>query len=911
MVLKIRRILTLGFIVLFLLLAVFSFFYVVNVAAVRISVTPYFGHVSDTVTVSGIVPPNNKWNLTFDTNGNGAFDTGEKLIEQTASSDSNIQYSFPIPPCTGSDSGTLHAVTIATAYQPPPPTPDSPPMFIFLLVSGATTNPAYDPPYTATANINVTTNRIVNIPSSIQMGTQIPINLTLTGGTTYTQYNFKANVTKPDGAIVTTTFPATTNALGSNNTSISFPTNFGSGQITNAGIYTITVQDTTFTTTLNYSAKVTAVQSPPPPHTPPNATITSISPNPAKMGTTVAFSGYGTALSGYSITRYRWMSNISGGEFGSTANFSINSLIEGVHRITFDVQDSNGSWSAPASQTLKIDPSTSNVTDSPNTPTPTPNNEPNPPSNNTSPSSVTPTPTAPPSSGDNNSGSSSSSSSATPDSNNNNSTKPTPTPTPPIPSNGGSNNDGANSNRQPTARLTITPPTQITQGQNIIITGEATDPDGTIANYTWLSDLNGIVSTSNRLNTEKLSPGTHHITFQATDNDGALSNAVEMVLMVNSPSGTDPLIYVGATGAGTLIAVSAGAAVWTHYGRPSSLQIKSKLDQKNAQQKEQDTKQEKKDEKKENKKRARLIFSDFSIPTNVMKDTSYVAEFKLKNVGNGKATGVTVETFTSSLFDFKNTSMPVGDLSPGQVTTINMPFLTSPEIRKTLYNLKFEVKSKQASTKIKRCYLRGGCIGLLTDAEDSKTSAPLKAWLTLNHYPFKELHDAASMMQLYHYDLLIVSISHDLPVKWVANLFTFVENGQSLLLLDRINTNNTTPLTEALGYEEEPNAVTYPETALEICKQHPITNGLRLGESLPLGLCVNNTSKFIQATVPATIVANSVNKENRFTEEGKIAAVMVKQDGKGKIVHLNFKAQEHLNQIDRIIKNSVDWLLWD
>lgn len=383
-----------------------------------------------------------------------------------------------------------------------------------------------------------------------------------------------------------------------------------------------------------------------------------------------------------------------------------------------------------------------------------------------------------------------------------------------------------------------------------------------------------------------------------------------MVLTINSPSSADPLLYAGAAGAGTIIAISAGAAIWTHYNRLSSVQIKRKLNQKNAQQNQEDSKQDKED-KKENKKRARLIFSDFTIPSNVMKDTHYTAEFKLRNVGNGKAMGVTVEAFASSLFDFKNASMVVGDLSSGQFATISMPFLTSPEIRKTLYNLKFEVKSKQASTKTKRCYLRGGCIGFLTDSPNSEASAPVRAWLASNHYPFKEFYDAASMMQLYHYDLLIVSAGHNLPAKWVQNLCTFVENGQSLLLIDKINTDNSAPLTEALGYAEEPNSVAYAQATLEICQQHPITNGLRLGESLPLGSCVNNASKFIQAEAPATVVANNVNQQSSLAAEGRIAAVMVKEDGKGKIVHLNFHAQEHLNQIDRLMKNSVDWLLWD
>jgi hypothetical protein len=295
-----------------------------------------------------------------------------------------------------------------------------------------------------------------------------------------------------------------------------------------------------------------------------------------------------------------------------------------------------------------------------------------------------------------------------------------------------------------------------------------------------------------------------------------------------------------------------------------------------------------------------------------MKDTAYTAQFKVTNLGSAKATNIRVNTLANRFFGIKNPVVPVRDLSPGEHETLNIPFTTNPEIRKNLYQLQIEVKSKQTPAKVKRCFMRGGRIAVLTDTEVPSVAEPVLSWLKTNSYPFEELHDAAHLMtQLYQYDLLIVSANHDMPSKWVNNLVTFVENGQSVLILDKISTRSPERLTEALGYVEEPNAVNIPQAALEICHSHPITTGLSLGETIPLGPCIENTVKFTQTPTPATIIANSVNQQSNLGPSSPIAVVMVKQDGKGKIVHLNFHAQDHLTQIDKLIKNSVDWLLWD
>jgi len=85
---------------------------------------------------------------------------------------------------------------------------------------------------------------------------------------------------------------------------------------------------------------------------PPTATIVSISPNPADFGQMVYFSGEGNDPDG-SIIAYSWESNIAG-PLSVEPSFETDTLSEGVHTITFKVQDNELEWSAPATESLTV-----------------------------------------------------------------------------------------------------------------------------------------------------------------------------------------------------------------------------------------------------------------------------------------------------------------------------------------------------------------------------------------------------------------------------------------------------------------------------------------------------------------------------------------------------------------------------
>ncbi|WP_292471328.1 NosD domain-containing protein [Methanolobus sp.] len=82
------------------------------------------------------------------------------------------------------------------------------------------------------------------------------------------------------------------------------------------------------------------------------ATITSITPYPATEGTTVSFSGTGTAAYG-EIVGYKWSSSIDN-ELSSSASFSTSNLSVGTHTIDFSVKDDDGTWSDADTETITI-----------------------------------------------------------------------------------------------------------------------------------------------------------------------------------------------------------------------------------------------------------------------------------------------------------------------------------------------------------------------------------------------------------------------------------------------------------------------------------------------------------------------------------------------------------------------------
>ncbi|SVE06883.1 uncharacterized protein METZ01_LOCUS459737, partial [marine metagenome] len=91
----------------------------------------------------------------------------------------------------------------------------------------------------------------------------------------------------------------------------------------------------------------------------------------------------------------------------------------------------------------------------------------------------------------------------------------------------------------------------------------ASDSDGSIVNYTWSSDVDGIIGYNSYLSlnvTSKLSLGYHNITVKATDNEGnSVTSSATMIRIKGIPVVNITTIFRSSTVEGTNITFNATA----------------------------------------------------------------------------------------------------------------------------------------------------------------------------------------------------------------------------------------------------------------------------------------------------------------------------------------------------------------
>ncbi len=97
-------------------------------------------------------------------------------------------------------------------------------------------------------------------------------------------------------------------------------------------------------------------------------------------------------------------------------------------------------------------------------------------------------------------------------------------------------------NEPPVAIIDTVSATKLSQGQTLSINGHGTDVGGTVVAYSWRSDIDGILSTSQILNTSSLSMGTHYIYFKVQDNSGDWSKERYVIINVVPIGAVKPTI---------------------------------------------------------------------------------------------------------------------------------------------------------------------------------------------------------------------------------------------------------------------------------------------------------------------------------------------------------------------------------
>ena len=91
-------------------------------------------------------------------------------------------------------------------------------------------------------------------------------------------------------------------------------------------------------------------------------------------------------------------------------------------------------------------------------------------------------------------------------------------------------------NQKPTAHIdSISPSPAVRLVDEVTFEGHGEDSDGTIVEYAWRSDIDGLLSTSASFTTKTLSRGEHTIYFKVKDDDGAWSDEVSQTLTIFNP----------------------------------------------------------------------------------------------------------------------------------------------------------------------------------------------------------------------------------------------------------------------------------------------------------------------------------------------------------------------------------------
>ena len=91
----------------------------------------------------------------------------------------------------------------------------------------------------------------------------------------------------------------------------------------------------------------------------------------------------------------------------------------------------------------------------------------------------------------------------------------------------------------PTAFIDSILPSPAAKDEPVDLEGHGTTPQGTITNYQWRSDLEGLISTQATFNTSSLQNGTHSISFRVRNSDDLWSEYVSQQLIIDlRPSST-------------------------------------------------------------------------------------------------------------------------------------------------------------------------------------------------------------------------------------------------------------------------------------------------------------------------------------------------------------------------------------
>jgi hypothetical protein len=284
------------------------------------------------------------------------------------------------------------------------------------------------------------------------------------------------------------------------------------------------------------------------------------------------------------------------------------------------------------------------------------------------------------------------------------------------------------------------------------------------------------------------------------------------------------------------------------------------------------------------------------------------ANLTLTNKGGCSAKDVVILASADSGVELKEPDKKPFSLNTNMPMPLTMPFSLN-KARRGVYRLFFQASCQGAAKQDCACFMRAVKIGLLSTDANKVYADPLRAWMTEKGYVWDEVHDADDLRgTLFKYDLLVLAPELYLPDKWVHNLSSFVKNSQSLLVIDKVTTNQEQKMAELLGYSE----LKFEPFRSEVgqLKISGDTLGAGIGfvpsETFPLQGCWGNKCT-------SRVVTGKPLAEYTYTEKSgtpsSILAIAANIYGKGRVVHLNFHAEQTANQLENILEKTLNWLL--
>lgn len=950
-----------------------------QVAAVSLSVlSPSSGSVgSNVVFIGNTTGLNQPYSLWFDINANGnPLEVGE-MIKNGTSVNYTVSNSFVVPDCVGSNTGLLHLVALRDFN-----------------------NESY-----ALGNFSVLTSRSVTASSYLRAGNNVTLSIVVKGGNASELRTYGVRVTRPDGSLSGWyNFTQRTDTVGSLSRTITYPSDFSSA-VTEAGNYSVQVYETmplprtTFGGffVVNYNDA-------------PNATITSITPNPVQVGQQISFMGTGTDINS-SIIAYRWTSNITG-QLSTSPAFN-SSLPVGIHLISLQVQDADGLWSTtpstrlvnvtqPSNLAAVIDSILVNSTGSPAKVTFTGRGV----------DSVWPITGYLWETNVNGAittlGTASTFTTATlpvgvytisfkvqnsqgiwsnvttqqltvPQGGNDENLAAVIDSVSPNPAGGGqkinfnghgikangaitnyqwtSSLDGflsssasfststlssgthqisfkvqtATQNWSPpaTIRLIVTPPdlppvasvnhsvtpAKVQNGLTVNFSGSGTDSDGVVVAYSWDSDLDGHLSDSSSFSTSILSKGNHTISFTVRDNAGVWSSpkTIKLEVVANLP----PAVDTTTVAVVTVTAVIAGSAiVGTTYffnNLPSSARFNQEFREKFKKEKTRQEEEKKKKQKKRREDKPHLELEALA-PIAVFGPLHDAARLTVKNTGGNEAKGVALMSSTDTGVTLVEAPTKPFTLAAGKSVTLVESFDLGLQTRRGVYRLFFRAGCAQDNSPDVICLFRNFKIGLLSNPDTTAYGDPLRAWMQKKGYSFTELQNADDLRgTLSQYDLIVLAPEIKLADKWVHNLSSYVKNSQSLLVIDKVvpgqNPTSAQRMAELLGYETlkyEP--FQYGAGQLKFSADPSVADfGFAPREEVNLQKCTGNYC--ISTPTTAKPLTEYIYQNNNANNLAKFPALVANNFGKGRVLHLNFHAEQATGELDSILEKAFNWLL--